>query len=363
MQAQKFKNEDHFNLWCAENVDVQFGDLMEAIISDGTEEHDVGRTDDKWLTLIDCSTKFHNTALNFPAPLSKTLNLRAAIDEICWMARGETNIQTLNSKIWNEWASKDGSIGWGYGRMMRAIPDVKLLFSHGTNEHRLSEPEQARQMEEINRLSALGYEHEYLGHERHLLTGTVDQLLNALLQVKARSRSRRIMVRTFNPTFLSMQNLPPCHTDITFNVTTARDYEKRQMQARGDIPSEDSLHITVHMRSSDVCLGRPFNVAQYSALHHAFATYCGLNIGSFCLTSTNTHIYTHHVNGAKEQIKRIADIVKQAHEDGMPLYPVLYVDPDVRNLSPKEFLDTLNVDMFRWTTYQPMSAIPFRVTK
>jgi thymidylate synthase len=199
---------------------------------------------------------------------------------------------------------------------------------------------------------------------RVLVEGQIDQLLNALIAVRNRSRSRRIMVRTFNPTFLGLQNLPPCHTDVTFNVTKARDYERAQMKVRGDIVSEDSLHITVHLRSSDVALGRPFNVAHYSAMHHMFAIYAGLNIGSFCIASTNTHIYSHHIEGMKQIPIRVADMVKEAIETNIvPKYPTLYVDPEIRKMEPKELLDSVNLGMFRWTDYEPLPHIPFRVTK
>lgn len=359
------RNEDQFQAWAAENIDVQFGILIQDILENGTEESDPARTEDKWLTVIDSTHKLSNTAIAFPALLSKHVNVVGAIDELSWMVRGETNIETLNSKIWNEWASADGSIGWGYGRMMRALPDVKILQIADTpNRPNLSREEYARQGNELRRCHALGtYNTSEIEPNVWLVEGTIDQLYEALQQLKDRSRSRRITIRTYNPQYVSLQNLPPCHTDFTFNVTKATTYDKQLMAARGHLPSDDTLHITVAMRSNDVGLGRPFNVVQYSALHHLFAIHCGMNIGGFCLNATNTHIYTHHVEALKKQLANVEELLAGVRASGRALeYPMLLVDPGVTELTSKELLDTMGAHMFKLTPYNNLGKIPMRVT-
>lgn len=357
------RKEDHFDLWRLENIDAQYGALVSDIIAHGTDEHDADRSEDSWRMLLNCMHLLHNTALSFPALLCKSTNIGTAIKEICWMANGSTNVKDLDSKIWNEWAGFDGSIGWGYGRMMRALPDEKVLYTQNVEGTNFTEAEIARQTDEITRCRDAGYRDRMIQQGEFLLRGTIDQMLNSLLMIKARSRSRRNIVRTFNPAFLPLQNLPPCHTDMTFNVTKARDYEQHQMEQRGDDVSSDSLHISVQLRSSDTCLGRPFNVAQYSALHHLFAVHAGLNIGSFCLKSDNTHIYTHHLEDAKQIPQRVDTMIKEAIEaNKVPTYPTLFVDPEVKAMDSKALLDNMCLDMFRWTDYNPQPHIPFRVT-
>lgn len=45
-----------------------------------------------------------NLAEGFPLTTSKELKLEAMAKEITWMIRGETNVNTLGSTIWNKWA-------------------------------------------------------------------------------------------------------------------------------------------------------------------------------------------------------------------------------------------------------------------
>lgn len=49
----------------------------------------------------------------------KKIHFRSALDELCWMLRGETNVSTLRSKIWNEWSDKNGDLNEVYGAQWR----------------------------------------------------------------------------------------------------------------------------------------------------------------------------------------------------------------------------------------------------
>ncbi len=116
--------------------------------------------------------------------------------------------------------------------------------------------------------------------------------------------------------------------------------------------------------SSDVFLGRPFNVSQYSAIHHLFAQYSDLNIGTFCVSSVNTHIYEKHIPAINKYLEQWDEIVEEAIEaNEAPEYPLLLVNPDIKDLSPKELLDNLSTDMFKMTDYNPAPAIKAKVTK
>lgn len=357
------KPEDRAD-WELGSIDAQMASLYKYVLATGTMEHDPERSHERWLTVMDESHKLFNTAVAFPVPLGKRLNYAAAIDEICWMFRGETNVNTLNSKIWKEWASEDGSIGHGYGRMIRALPDTKIL-QVGAVDGRpdLSPTEYARQQRELIRARNNNYDVRQLENNLFLIDGTIDQLRNALEAIVHSSRSRRVKVQTFMPQYLSMQNLPPCHTDFTFNVTSATDYERTLMARSGRPPQKTTLNLSVQMRSSDLALGRNFNVAQYSAIHHLFSQYAGHNIGQFSLNSVNTHIYEKHIPAIRTYLDQWTEVVEESIEaNEAPQYPILLVDPNIAELSITELLNTMNVDMFRLTEYTPAPAIKAEVT-
>lgn len=359
-----FNDPTHRADWELGSIDAQFASMYRYIKSTGTMEHDPERSHESWQMVLDECHQLFNTAMAFPILLGKRVNILAALKENCWMWRGETNIATLGCKVWDSWASKDGSIGHGYGEMMRRLQDAKILqVGNVAGRPNLTGVEYERQLNELERAKAAGYTIYNLAENLYAIEGYVDQLLECLEAIVNRSRSRRVKVQTYNPIWLPMQNLPPCHTDFTFNVTKATGFEHAMMQRSGREASSETLHISVQMRSSDSFLGRSFNVLAYSALHHLFATYAGLNIGKFTLNGVNTHIYEKHLPAVDKYLEQWDEIVEEAIEaNEAPMYPILLIDPDIRKLSPKELLDTVNVDMFKLTDYTPAPAIKAEVT-
>ncbi len=364
-QALDLRNPNHYELYSLHCVDEQYINLADALLASGTHEADPARTADTWHTLIGCGFQLSNTLIAFPALLSARKNWRAAVDEACWMMRGETNIRTLNSKIWDEWADEDGECGPIYGLMWRMWPDIKTFPTiESMKERNISEAEIERITKEINRMKAAGYVETQMADGRVCYEGMIDQFADALRQIMARSRSRRIRVQAYNPGYLHMQGLPPCHTEFEFNVTKATGYEVAQMEARGMAPSPDSLHITVTMRSQDTLLGRPFNIIGYSALHQLVARWAGLNVGGFTLNTTNTHLYDHHRDAYMQQRDQWLELREQMQTTGQPVvYPQLEISDEVLGLSAEELLDSVNIDWFQLLDYSPKPAVKGRVTK
>lgn len=353
-----------YQLYSMHCVDEQYIGLGEALLRDGTHEADPQRTTDTWHTLIGIGFQLQNTMIAFPALLSARKNWRAAIDEMCWMSRGETNIESLNSKIWDEWADGSGDCGPIYGEQWRRWPDLKAFFDYTQPMASCPSADVIRVRDEILRMREDGYIETQLTDGRILFEGQIDQFANALTQVMGRSRSRRIRVQAFNPGYQNMQGLPPCHTEFEFNVTQTTPYEAMQMQARGYAADNDSLHITVTMRSNDALLGRPFNIIGYSAMHQLVAKWAGLNVGSFTLNTTNTHLYDHHREAFDKQREQWMTLRKQMQETGIPVtYPALEISDDILGLSAKELLDNANVDWFDLVDYSPMPMVKGRVTK
>ena len=58
------------------------------------------------------------------------------------------------------------------------------------------------------------------------------------------------------------------------------------------------------MRSADLFLGVPFNIASYSLLTYLIAQQCNLKPGEFILTMGDAHIYENHVEAVETQLSR-----------------------------------------------------------
>ncbi len=78
--------------------------------------------------------------------------------------------------------------------------------------------------------------------------GFIDQISEAVKDIKENPDSRRIIVSAWNVADLKNMNLPPCHAFFQFYV------------------SEGKLSLQLYQRSADCFLGVPFNIASYALL-------------------------------------------------------------------------------------------------
>jgi thymidylate synthase len=61
----------------------------------------------------------YDLSKEFPIMTLRRIYWKSALDEILWIwQKKSNNIKDLNSKIWDEWADENGSIGKAYGYQM-----------------------------------------------------------------------------------------------------------------------------------------------------------------------------------------------------------------------------------------------------
>jgi thymidylate synthase len=113
-----------------------------------------------------------------------------------------------------------------------------------------------------------------------------DQIAQVVGEIKRNPDSRRLIVSAWNVADLGDMKLAPCHCLFQFYVAEGR------------------LSCQLYQRSADLFLGVPFNIASYALLTHLIAQECGLGIGDFVHTLGDAHLYSNHVEQAREQLSR-----------------------------------------------------------
>jgi thymidylate synthase len=146
--------------------------------------------------------------------------------------------------IWDEWADDDGNLGPVYGAQWRSA-GAETLGGPG-----------------------------------------IDQIADVMHTLEHNPNSRRHLVSAWNVAELPYMALPPCHFAFQFNVT------------------EGKLNCLVSMRSVDLFLGLPFNIASYALLTMMAAKQLKLELGVLTMSLGDTHIYLNHIEQMKLQLTR-----------------------------------------------------------
>ena len=259
----------------------QYLDLLDHVLKNGEQKGD--RTGTGTISTFGHQMRF-DLSEGFPMLTTKKLHLRSIIHELLWFIQGDTNTEYLREngvRIWDEWADENGDLGPVYGHQWRN------WNSEG-----------------------------------------IDQLQNAIDQIKSNPNSRRIIISAWNPSVLpdtsisfseNVANgkaaLPPCHAFFQFYVSNGK------------------LSCQLYQRSADTFLGVPFNIASYALLTMMVAQVCELQPGDFVHTFGDVHLYNNHIDQAELQLTR------------EPLkLPKMVLNPDVKSIYDFRYDDFQLVD-------------------
>ena len=220
----------------------QYLDLMRRVLDTGVRKAD--RTGTGTLSVFGHQMRF-DLSEGFPLITTKKLHTKSIFIELLWFLRGDSNVRWLQERgvsIWDEWADAQGNLGPVYGTQWRSWPTPD--------------------------------------------GGHIDQISQIVEQIRSNPDSRRLIVSAWNVGQLPQMALPPCHALFQFYV------------------ADGKLSCQLYQRSADAFLGVPFNIASYALLTHMVAQQCDLQVGDFVWTGGDCHLYSNHLEQAKEQLAR-----------------------------------------------------------
>ena len=244
----------------------QYEQLLKFVLDNGIEKKD--RTGVGTLSVFGCQMRF-NLSEGFPLITTKKLHFKSIVYELLWFLRGDTNLKYLKDNgvtIWDEWADTNGELGPIYGYQWRNWKTYE--------------------------------------------DGIVDQISDAVENLKKNPDSRRIIVSAWNVAEIKKMALPACHLLFQFYVANGK------------------LSCIMYQRSCDMFLGVPFNIASYALLTHMMAHVCDYSVGDFVHVLADTHIYMNHIEQVKLQLTREPRA-----------YPTIKLNPNKKSIFDFEYED------------------------
>ena len=237
-------------------------DLLQELVAESeTGELNNDRTGVGTYSLFHRTLRF-NLQEGFPLLTTKRMGLKSIVGELLWFISGSTNANVLKEKygctIWEEWKDEHGELGKVYGHQWRN-------FGHTTDWE----------------YSGDGYP---VG-ELTLVDG-FDQIAWVINEIKTNPASRRLYVTAADPNSRYDQALDCCHNYFQVVIKNGK------------------LNLYFQMRSNDVFLGLPYNIASYAVLAHILALETGYEVGELAYSGVDVHLYQNHIEQAKEQLSR-----------------------------------------------------------
>lgn len=223
----------------------------------------------------------------FPAVTTKKLAFKQVAAELASFIQGYDNVYDFNRLGCDIW---DGNAGSGYWKLKaRFDGDLGRIYGVQWREW-LSAPR-------------AGGQPPY----------RTDQLALLLDGLRKDPFGRRHVVTAWNPGELDQMCLPPCH--VMFQA-----YVREDDYGNGRLCK--TLDLRVDMRSVDLFLGLPFDVASYALLQRLLAQELGMESGWLTFQLGDAHIYLNHL----EQVHTV--LMRQPFEP-----PRLWLAPDAKLLT------------------------------
>ncbi len=270
------------------NFEDEYLDLQDYILKRGEQRGD--RTGTGTLSVFGQRLEINLRDGKFPLLTTKRMGVKSIIAELLWFIEGSGDERRLaeilhgtrdpsKKTIWSP--NAEGTSGSLYEPMYPG--DLGRVYGV-----------QWRKWQN-HTLKSYG---DYLGHpgepdgityfDANVVIKEFDQLKRLVSTIKTNPTDRRMILSAWNPGELHKMTLPPCHMFAQFYVS-----EKT-----------NELSCQMYMRSVDVFLGLPYNIASYAALTMMLAQVTGRKVGDLIIVMGDTHIYSNHVDQVKLQLER-----------------------------------------------------------
>jgi thymidylate synthase len=357
-------------------LDKQYTALLQDILDNGVTKQD--RTGTGTLSVFGRQIK-HKMSDGFPLLTTKRMPFKTITTELLWFLRGDTNIKFLvdnNCHIWDGDAYKsyekwydEVAVHSPFGEVSRMTKE-SFIKAIGLDEDWAKRwgdlgPIYGKQWRSWKTSDTKSLGGTFWGPTTEITENSIDQIQNLINDIKTNPDSRRLMVSAWNVGELDQMTLPPCH--YGFQVYTRELGQKERLELYRSkitepkfselITDEDMIEVGLptraislmwNQRSVDTFLGLPFNIASYGLLLEIIAKEVNMVPDELISNLGDTHLYSNHIEQAKEQIGRElthderVGIACKPENGIIPVVP-MYGDWDPTKEKMNQFLDEKNI--------------------
>jgi thymidylate synthase len=286
--------------------DAEYHRLLQDIMENGEDSMD--RTGTGTRSVFGRQMRF-DLRKGFPAITTKKLAWKSVVGELLWFLEGSEDNRRLaeithgdpsKRTIWTPNANELGLPG----------SENKWL----SNPNRKGEDHLGRvygvQWRRWQRVKLTGATTDHISHADGSITyfktkvnvKEVDQIARIIDSLRNNPKDRRMILTAFNVGELDEMALPPCHMFAQFHVSKKREWIGEPGIGREE--DVERVNCQVYIRSNDMFLGAPFNIASYALLTHMLAMASWKKPGELIITIGDAHIYHDHFDQVKEQLSR-----------------------------------------------------------
>jgi len=269
----------------------QYQELIKTVLETGSWQDN--RTGIRTLSVPGAMMRFDLLKDGFPAVTTKKLAFKSVVGELCAFLRASSSaadFRALGCKVWDQNANENKQ--WLENPFRKGEDDLGPVYGVQWREWPAYKAVDAAQPAQIAHAERNGFkvvsQFEEDGVRKVLMFKAVDQLRECLDTIMNNPGSRRILFHGWNPAVLDSVALPACHLLYQFipNATTKE------------------ISLILYVRSNDIGLGTPFNLAEGAALLHLVARLTGYTPRWFTYFIGDAHIYENHMEMVQEQLKR-----------------------------------------------------------
>ena len=304
-------------------LDKDYQALLQDILDNGHRKGD--RTGTGTISVFGRQIR-HNMKDGFPLLTTKKMYSKGIVTELLWFLRGDTNIKFLVDNDCHIW---DGDAYKNYEK--KALDVIgenekdKLLSKEEFINKIKTDDEFANKWGELGPVYGKQWRNwegngspltkDYEGNVSSYLVKSIDQIQNAINDLKNNPDSRRIIVSAWKVDEIDQMTLPPCHNFFQFYTRELSLEERKDLvipmpnlftHEDCDVLSlpKRAISLMWNQRSVDTFLGLPFNIASYGLLLEIVGKMVNMVPDELIGNLGDTHLYSNHIEQAKEQIGR-----------------------------------------------------------